>query len=111
VRCRNVYPDLGMLYRLTYSKWKRMAGHGTSITKFFGGTRLRVRGAPEPAEIIWENLGVGPFSRAIRLACTSIITIGFLAGAFVLIYKGQEAQVQAAFQYVRSRERSPAQRE
>jgi len=99
VRCRNIYPNLGFLYRLTYSRWQRMTDQGNAFTKFFGGTRLIIKPAPEPAEIIWENLDVTPLSRVFRLTFTSVITLAFLAASFILIYKGQVAQAEAEFQY------------
>ena len=97
--CKNAYPDLGFLYRLTYPKFKRMSEEGSCLTKFFGGTRIRVNAAPEPGEIIWENLDIHPASRFFRKVFTSTVTLAVLAASFLLIYQGQRAQVEADLKY------------
>ena len=87
VRCKKIYPDLGFLQRLTMRK-KHMIKLDGKLA------RPNVKTAPEPSEIIWENLGISTFSRLIRLSFTTLITIGLLAASFVLIYQGRVAQEQ-----------------
>ncbi|GMH83627.1 hypothetical protein TrVE_jg11384 [Triparma verrucosa] len=89
VRCKKIYPDLGFLHRMTMWKRHRMGGKH----------KLVVKSAPEPSEIIWENLGIGFFSRVIRLTFTSIFTLAMLAASFILIYRGRVAQEEAALKY------------
>ena len=92
VRCKKVYPDLGFLQRLTMRKMWMIELNGKL-------KRPIVKVAPEPSEIIWENLGIPYLFRLVRLFITSILTLVMLAGAFVLIYQGRVAQEQAELKY------------
>jgi len=76
-----------------------MTSEGSRIERFFGGVRLRVRPAPEPAEIIWENLDISAASRALRTLASTAITLAILGASFVLIFQGQQAQRAAEFKY------------
>ena len=90
VKCLNMYPDLGWLNRMTMGRFRRMEG---------SGTRLRVLKAPEPSEIIWENLGIKYISRIFRMLLTSALTLALLIASFVMIYKGQVEQMNAEMKY------------
>ena len=91
VRARKLYPNLGFLHRMTMSRKQRMANAD--------GCRLIVNAAPEPSELIWENLGISSLSRFLRISATSLITLLLLAVSFVLIYKGRVAQEDAQRKY------------
>lgn len=54
-RCLQEYPDLGFLYRLFQPSAKRLRG-----------TRLRFRPAPDPTDIVWENLHHPFWERVLR---------------------------------------------
>lgn len=54
-RCLTEYPDLGFLYRLFQPRLKRLRGK-----------RLRFRPAPDPTDIVWENLHYPYWSRLLR---------------------------------------------
>lgn len=51
----------------------------------FRGTRINVRKAPEPDEIIWENLEVPTSTKYYRRLRTTFITLLFLAAGFMFI--------------------------
>lgn len=54
-RCLQEYPDFGMLYRLFQPYRKRLRGK-----------RLRFRPAPDPTDIVWENLHHPYIERVLR---------------------------------------------
>lgn len=54
-RCLAEYPDLGFVYRLFQPRHKRLRGK-----------RLRFRPAPDPTDIVWENLHYPYWSRLLR---------------------------------------------
>mmetsp|Transcript_21 Transcript_21/g.39 ORF Transcript_21/g.39 Transcript_21/m.39 type:complete len:1400 (+) Transcript_21:55-4254(+) len=92
VRCKKIYPDLGFLQRLTMKK-KHMIELDGKLA------RPNVKTAPEPSEIIWENLGISSFMRYIRVGFTSLITVLLLAASFVVIHKARVAQETAQLKY------------
>lgn len=55
LRCLREYPELGVLHRFMQPAYKR-----------FRGKRLRFRPAPDPSDIIWENLHYSFSSRVLR---------------------------------------------
>jgi hypothetical protein len=54
-RCLSEYPDLGFLYRFFQPAHKRLHGK-----------RLRFRPAPDPTDIVWENLHHPFIERLLR---------------------------------------------
>jgi hypothetical protein len=91
IRARKMYVDLGFMHRMCMPRKHRMANAN--------GCRLIVRPAPEPSEIIWENLGRKWWARLLRLSFTSLITILLLAASFVLIFQSKTAQENAERKY------------
>ncbi|TMW68688.1 hypothetical protein Poli38472_006156 [Pythium oligandrum] len=73
-RCLTEYPDLGLLYRLFQPKFKRLHGK-----------RLRFRPAPDPTDIVWENLHHPYWERLLRQAAVAFITLAVLCLSFILI--------------------------
>lgn len=71
-RCLQEYPDLGWLHRLFQPYYKRLHGK-----------RLRFRPAPDPTDIIWENLH-HPFLERVFRQLVSLLRISTLVnrGAF-----------------------------
>lgn len=65
-RCLQEYPDLGWLHRLFQPYYKRLHGK-----------RLRFRPAPDPTDIIWENLHHPFFERVFRQMVRAATTRGF----------------------------------
>ena len=53
---------------------------------------LHVQAAPEPSNILWENLEVSARSRRYRRWITSLVTLVFLLCSFGLIYAVQTQQ-------------------
>ena len=79
-RCLREYPPLGFISRLFQSKHKRLHGK-----------RLRFVAAPDPTDILWENLPHGPVNRFLRrwvrnalLPCFLTIITYFGAITFLL---------------------------
>eukprot|EP00742_Colponemidia_sp_Colp-10_P003796 GILJ01004043.1.p1 GENE.GILJ01004043.1~~GILJ01004043.1.p1 ORF type:complete len:1123 (-),score=165.75 GILJ01004043.1:136-3504(-) len=52
----------------------------------FQGKRVRAAQAPEPSDIIWENLGVSPFEQFLRKTFTAFIAFLLLCISFGVIY-------------------------
>lgn len=75
LRCVREYPDRGVLQRLFQSRHKR-----------FRGKRLHLKVAPNPTDILWENLDYSWLSRACRTIVVNCVTVGLLLVSFVLIY-------------------------
>lgn len=48
------------------------------------------KGAPEPSDIVWENVNTSKFERRVRQAATSLITLALLLGVFLLIFVLEE---------------------
>ncbi len=47
---------------------------------------LRTRSAPEPSDIVWENVGVPRATRWAKQTITSVLTLGLLFGIFILVF-------------------------
>jgi len=62
----------------------------------FNGKWPDVMDGPEPSVILWQNLSVGKFSRAIRTFIVTIITIIMLVISIVGIVVSQYYQNDAA---------------
>ena len=91
IRAMNLYPQLGLLHRLMMPTGKRMAN-----AKFY---RPIVRKAPEPSELIWENLGISPLNHFIRKSITALLTLLLLAVSFVLISQAKSESEKANLKY------------
>uniref|UniRef100_K3WQ59 Anoctamin transmembrane domain-containing protein n=1 Tax=Globisporangium ultimum (strain ATCC 200006 / CBS 805.95 / DAOM BR144) TaxID=431595 RepID=K3WQ59_GLOUD len=87
-RCLQEYPDLGVLYRLFQPSRKRLHGE-----------RLRFRPAPDPSDIVWENLHHPFWERMLRQAIVGLITLAVLFVSFVLIFlaKLQKTKLEREF--------------
>ncbi|TYZ65544.1 hypothetical protein PybrP1_007721 [[Pythium] brassicae (nom. inval.)] len=87
-RCLAEYPDLGFIYRLFQPRHKRLRGK-----------RLRFRPAPDPTDIVWENLHYPYWSRLLRQLIVALVTLAVLFASFVLIFlaKLQKTKVEREF--------------
>ena len=85
LRCLREYPDLGALHRL-FQPYKNR----------FLKKRMKIIPAPDPTDIIWENLDYGYFARAFRKLCVNFVTFLLLLISFalILVTKLQKAQVE-----------------
>lgn len=87
-RCLTEYPDLGFLNRLFQSKHKRLHGK-----------RLRFRPAPDPTDIVWENLHHPYIERLLRQVIVALVTLTVLFISFILILvaKLQKTRLERQF--------------
>ena len=46
----------------------------------------RYERAPEPSDLFWENIGVDPTKRMIRVALVFLCTVALVVGCFFAIY-------------------------
>ena len=88
LRCLHEYPDLGPMHRLFQPYHKR-----------FKKKRMTIRPAPDPTDIIWENLDYTYMNRAFRQFVVNLITISLLLISFALIYvtKLKKVEVENEF--------------
>lgn len=49
--------------------------------------------APEPSQIIWSNLGCGPFNRFVRVTIVNLISVAVLASGFYGVAHGKNQLV------------------
>ncbi|ETO72246.1 hypothetical protein F444_11601 [Phytophthora nicotianae P1976] len=89
-RCLQEYPDLGWLHRLFQPYYKRLHGK-----------RLRFRPAPDPTDIIWENLHYAFVERVFRQLAVALITLSVLFVSFVLIFVAKEQKIKLERQFGR----------
>ncbi|KAG6970135.1 hypothetical protein JG687_00002801 [Phytophthora cactorum] len=89
-RCLQEYPDLGWLHRLFQPYYKRLHGK-----------RLRFRPAPDPTDIIWENLHYSLLERVFRQLIVALITLSVLFLSFVFIFVAKEQKSKLERQYGR----------
>jgi hypothetical protein len=82
-RCLTEYPDLGYIYRLFQPKRKR-----------FHGKSLRFCPAPDPTDIVWENLRHGSGERFFRRSIVNLITISVLVVSFLLIFLAKKSKTE-----------------
>ena len=75
LRCLHEYPALGPLHRLFQPYHKR-----------FLKKRMKIQPAPDPTDIIWENLDYTYFNRMFRNWVVNMVTVGLLLISFILIY-------------------------
>ncbi|KAJ0404203.1 hypothetical protein P43SY_002046 [Pythium insidiosum] len=73
-RCLTEYPDLGFVHRLFQPSHKRLHGK-----------RLRFRPAPDPTDIVWENLHHPFIERVLRQVIVALVTLTVLFLSFILI--------------------------
>ncbi|DBA00720.1 TPA: LOW QUALITY PROTEIN: hypothetical protein N0F65_001191 [Lagenidium giganteum] len=87
-RCLTEYPNLGFLHRLFQSKRKRLHNK-----------RLHFRRAPDPTDIVWENLQYSAISRFMRQIFTTLVTLGVLFMSFIIIFlaKLQKSKLEREF--------------
>lgn len=89
-RCLQEYPDLGWIHRLFQPYYKRLHGK-----------RLRFCPAPDPTDIIWENLHYSFLERFFRQLIVAFITLSFLLLSFVLIFVAKEQKSKLDRQFGR----------
>jgi len=92
MRCLEDYGRYGGRYLLKPWTWLRPPF--PPALKFRGKHRLKVREAPEPSNILWENLETSGFSLFLRKAVTSTVTISMLAislATIVLVTTSKDA--------------------
>ncbi|KAK1947929.1 hypothetical protein P3T76_000219 [Phytophthora citrophthora] len=89
-RCLQEYPDLGWFHRLFQPHYKRLHGK-----------RLRFRPAPDPTDIIWENLHYPFCERVCRQLFVALITLAVLFLSFVLIFLAKEQKSKLERQFGR----------
>ncbi|KAF4322918.1 hypothetical protein BBO99_00003180 [Phytophthora kernoviae] len=89
-RCLQEYPDLGWLHRLFQPYYKRLHDK-----------RLRFRPAPDPTDIIWENLHHPFLERMLRQLIVALITMAVLFLSFVLIFAAKEQKSKLERQFDR----------
>ncbi|CAG9334203.1 unnamed protein product [Blepharisma stoltei] len=58
----------------------------------FNGRFLKIEKAPEPSDIIWENLNATACQKHTKRAVTFILTTFLLAGSFLLVFLTKKAQ-------------------
>lgn len=57
----------------------------SKISALCGKKRVYER-APEPSDLFWENIGLDPFRRMLRVAATFLCTVALVVGCFFAIY-------------------------
>eukprot|EP00742_Colponemidia_sp_Colp-10_P005016 GILJ01005359.1.p1 GENE.GILJ01005359.1~~GILJ01005359.1.p1 ORF type:complete len:1183 (+),score=192.60 GILJ01005359.1:83-3631(+) len=65
----------------------------------FMGAKLKIRGAPEPSNIIWENLHFTKRQRAVRAFITFVATLVLLIVSFGFSFLAQYYQKQTELSY------------
>ncbi|KAF4040526.1 Calcium-activated chloride channel [Phytophthora infestans] len=87
-RCLQEYPDLGWFHRLFQPYYKRLHGK-----------RLRFRPAPDPTDIIWENLHYSFAERVFRQLIVALVTLSvlFLSFVFIFVAKEQKSKLERQF--------------
>jgi hypothetical protein len=78
LRCLREYPELGVLHRLVQPAYKRLRGK-----------RLRFRPAPDPSDVIWENLHYPYVSRVLRQLGVAVVTLTVLLLSFTTIFMAE----------------------
>jgi hypothetical protein len=78
LRCLREYPELGVLHRLAQPAYKRLRGK-----------RLRFRPAPDPSDVIWENLHYPYVSRVLRQLDVAVVTLTALLLSFTTIFMAE----------------------
>lgn len=53
---------------------------------------IRTRNAPEPSDIVWENVGTPRLVRCAKQGMTSLATLAFLFGIFILVFYLEDAK-------------------
>ncbi|OQR84185.1 hypothetical protein ACHHYP_13738 [Achlya hypogyna] len=75
LRCLREYPNLGFVHRLFQPYHKR-----------FQKKRMEIMPAPDPTDIVWENLDYSWLSRAWRAVGVNLATLALLCASFLVIY-------------------------
>ncbi|RHY34758.1 hypothetical protein DYB32_000693 [Aphanomyces invadans] len=75
LRCLREYPNLGLLHRLFQPYHKR-----------FLKKRMFIQTAPDPTDIIWENLDYTAMNRGFRVVVVNILALSLLCLSFIIIY-------------------------
>jgi hypothetical protein len=70
-----------------------------SKEKRFDGQLLLARTAPEPMDLIWENLGHGWIQKAARKLASYTLTTAFLLCSFALILQSEKFQAELHSDY------------
>lgn len=53
------------------------------------GKRLKVKKAPEPSNIVWENLDTPAWSQTCRRLLTALLTVFLISFSFFIVYAAQ----------------------
>ncbi|KAJ3451664.1 putative transmembrane protein [Anaeramoeba flamelloides] len=86
----NIYPFIRVLRTiLFFIKWKNIK---------FGNKKIKVKRAPHPDDILWENLEISKLSRYFRILIKTILIIVFLFGGLILILllESQKASLKSS---------------
>ncbi|RHY90031.1 hypothetical protein DYB35_001248 [Aphanomyces astaci] len=75
LRCMREYPSLGVLHRLFQPYHKR-----------FLKKRMWIQPAPDPTDIIWENLDFTAANRLVRVIVVNLMALSLLCLSFIIIY-------------------------
>jgi len=72
------------------------ANHVNKNTGKLKNFSLRVEPAPEPSNVLWENLEVGWKEKILRRSLTGLLTFILLVASFIVIYLAQKGKEQVA---------------
>jgi hypothetical protein len=75
-----------LLCRNEYNKDFLLFQHSDIVRPFRDSIKLRVRGAPEPTDIIWKNLQYTVLSQTLRHLITAVITYSIIVVAIAIAY-------------------------
>jgi len=81
-------------------KWWRSARKQRAELQFQGKFPLRVKAAPEPSIILWENLELTMFKKLIRTIVIAVVTLAILVGTIALLFwlKSRESGLPTAME-------------
>ncbi|OQS03994.1 hypothetical protein THRCLA_03726 [Thraustotheca clavata] len=88
LRCLREYPNLGFFHRLFQPYHKR-----------FLKKRMKIEPAPDPTDIIWENLDYTWFNRTCRIVGVNLVAISLLLLSFLIIYLAKTKKNELTAQF------------
>jgi RNA recognition motif-containing protein len=62
-----------------------LTGEKRRVDMHFRGGKISVEQAPEPGEVLWDSLDVGPRMRAFRVFVVLLVMVAFIVGAFAIV--------------------------